>query len=97
MTAVNIAFYSLAFDALHVTSSYWGMLLSLLYGMNLFAMLILNRGRGFFKKHAGAAVRLCMAVIALMWLCYGSLSIRPVLPCARRPRGCACPCAAPCF
>jgi hypothetical protein len=80
MTAVNIAFYSLAFDALRVTSAYWGVLLSLLYGMNLFAMLILNRARGFFKKHAGAAARLCMAVISLMWLCYGTLPVRTVLP-----------------
>lgn len=80
MTAVNIAFYSLAFDTLRVGSAYWGMLLSLLYGMNLFAMLLLSRARGFFKKHAGAAASLGMAVISLTWLCYGTLPVRRVLP-----------------
>lgn len=72
--SVNIAFYSLAFDSLKVTNSYWGMLLSLLYGMNLFAMLLLIRYKKGFKRHPFSAVQILLPAISLVWFFYSTTS-----------------------
>ncbi|MEL4106350.1 MFS transporter [Oscillospiraceae bacterium WX1] len=69
--AVNIAFYAYAFDILCVTSRYWGLLLSVLYGMNLFAMLLLLRYKNYFDKNPLLKVTLFLPIIALVWCMYG--------------------------
>ncbi|SHH91339.1 Transmembrane secretion effector [Sporobacter termitidis DSM 10068] len=69
--SVNIAFYSYAFDTLRVTSAYWGLLLSVLYGMNVFAMLFLVRHQKTLGGNSFAFANLFLAVVALVW-CFNS-------------------------
>lgn len=68
--SVNIAFYAFAFDALKVTSTYWGLLLSVLYGMNVVAMLFLMRYRTVLTRFPFAAAELSLMLSALAWIFY---------------------------
>jgi hypothetical protein len=69
MICVNIAFYSLAFDYLKVTSRCWGLFLSVLYGMNFFSMLLLIRYKKWFEKHPIIIANL-LTVVSLVWCLY---------------------------
>ena len=68
--SVNIAFYAYAFDTLKVTSAYWGLLLSVLYGMGIFAMLFLLRRQKALTRNAFATADLCIILMALAWSFY---------------------------
>jgi hypothetical protein len=72
-TSVNIAFYSFAFDTLKVTSGYWGLMLSILYGMNLVSMLLLMCCKKWFSKAGTGMTNLLLAVVSCVW-CYYSFS-----------------------
>ncbi|OPX90262.1 MAG: Major Facilitator Superfamily protein [Pelotomaculum sp. PtaB.Bin104] len=68
-TSVNIAFYSFAFDTLKVSSSYWGLMLSILYGMNLFSMLLLMCFKKWFSRFSRGITYLMLAIVSCVW-CY---------------------------
>jgi DHA3 family macrolide efflux protein-like MFS transporter len=70
--SVNIAFYAFAFDTLKVSASYWGILLSVLYGMNVFAMLFLTRYRNALGRRPFAAANGFLVLTALVWCFYAS-------------------------
>lgn len=67
---VNIAFYSLAFDTMNVTSAYWGFLLSVLYGMNLFSMMILIRFRKYFSGNSLIIPQFLLIGVSFVWYFY---------------------------
>jgi MFS family permease len=72
--SVNIAFYALAFDKLHVSSGYWGLLLSVLYGMNLIAAALLLRNKKSFRKDTMLKANLLMIAVAAVWFFYSRAS-----------------------
>jgi MFS family permease len=77
--AVNLAFYAYAFDELKVTTGYWGLMLSILYGMNLVSMAVLMRFKKYFQSRAvllKAAV--CILAVSAVW-CFYSLTGNPAL------------------
>lgn len=74
---VNIVFYSLAFDTLNVSSSYWGLLLSVLYGMNLFSMFILIRFRKYFASNTLQISQLLLMGVSFVW-CFYSVVKNPL-------------------
>ncbi len=67
---VNLAFYPFAFDLLKVTARGWGLMITIYYGTNLIAMLLV---RYFAKRIEGceAGVFYCSLVtVSLIWLVY---------------------------
>lgn len=71
---VNIVFYSLAFDKLNVSSVYWGLLLSVLYGMNLFSMMILIRFRKLFEGKPLLISQVLLISVSFIWCFYSVVS-----------------------
>ena len=71
--AVNIAFYSLVFDKLHIPSSSWGLILSVFYGMNIFSMALLYRYRSFFSGNSMWKVLLLLLIVTVVWLYYSTV------------------------
>lgn len=67
---VNIAYYAFAFDTLKVTSRFWGLLLSVIYGMNFFSMLLLLLFKKRLVKKPLSMVNILLIVIALVWYFY---------------------------
>ena len=53
-----------------MTSAYWGLLLSVLYGMNVVAMLFLMRCRTALTRFPFAAAELSLMLSALAWIFY---------------------------
>lgn len=74
--AVNIAFYSFAFDYMKVSSGYWGAYLSILYGMNIVSMLILMRYKSFFRKKEIASINVLLFCLSAVWLFYSAMQSR---------------------
>lgn len=70
MISINIAFYSLAFDSLKVSSESWGILMSIIYGMNFFAMILFLRFDNWFNKHSKTIVKLLLLSLSAVWLFY---------------------------
>jgi hypothetical protein len=68
--SVNIAFYSFAFDTLHVTSNYWGLLLSVLYGMNVLSMLLLLKQKKRFEINPMIITHLLIVAMTFVWVYY---------------------------
>lgn len=68
--AVNIAFYSLAFDKLHVTSGHWGLLLSVFYGMNVFSMAFLYRCKALARGDSTRKIQLLLLAVTFVWFFY---------------------------
>jgi hypothetical protein len=67
---VNLAFYAYAFDELRISTPFWGLILSVLYGMNLVAMAFLMRFRKFFRTGQIAKAALFLPVVAGVWSVY---------------------------
>jgi MFS transporter, DHA3 family, macrolide efflux protein len=71
--SVNVAFYPFAFDVLKVTSSGWGMILSILYGTNLIAMCT----TAFSNKNVGKKIVVLifspLLFVAVAWLSYSMI------------------------
>lgn len=65
--SVNIAFYSFAFDRMKVSAQYWGMLLSVLYGMNVVAMYIIISHKKFFAKNPEKSAALLLLILSAVW------------------------------
>lgn len=77
--SVNIAFYSFAFDVLGVSESTWGLILSILYGMSFFSMLLLLLFKKWFDKRSLRIVYGMLIVVSAVWQAYGRLhSVAPV-------------------
>jgi len=70
MLAVNLAFYPYAFDVLRVTAKGWGFMMTIYYGTNLLAMLIVRNiekkimGKENIYFYAG------MMIVAVIWALY---------------------------
>jgi hypothetical protein len=80
---VNLAFYAYAFDELRVSTPFWGLVLSVLYGMNLVAMACLMRFRKFFRARPVEKAALFLPAVACVWSVYGvSPSPAGILLCA---------------
>ena len=77
--SVNIAFYSFAFDTLKVTSAYWGLLLSVLYGMNIFAMLFLMRRQKKLTARPFVTAGLSLVLVASAWAFYATTRSLPAI------------------
>ena len=71
--SVNIAFYSFAFDTLGLDSKGWGLILSVMYGMNLTAMLISMAFKRRISKATLFFVYVLLLIVALVWYGYGSV------------------------
>jgi len=73
---VNLAFYAYAFDELGVSTAFWGLILSVLYGMNLVAMAILMRFKERFRARPDVKGALFLPAVAAVWSVY-SISPSP--------------------
>lgn len=77
--SVNISFYSFAFDVLKVSGRTWGLILSILYGMSFFSMLLLLFFKKWFDKKSLRIVYGMLVVVSAVWFVYSRLnSILPV-------------------
>lgn len=74
MISINIAFYSFAFDSLKVSSESWGILMSIIYGMNFFAMLLFLRFDGWFNKYSSAILKTLLFALSAVWFFYSITS-----------------------
>ena len=70
--SVNIAFYTFAFDTLRVSNRYWGLLLSVLYGMSLFSMALLLLYKNRFRKRSPTAALFLIGAVSAAWFAYAS-------------------------
>lgn len=77
--SVNIAFYSFALDVLKVSSNMWGIILSILYGMSFFSMLLLLFFKKWFDRKSIRIVYGMLLVVSAVWFAYSQMhSIQPV-------------------
>ncbi len=71
LISVNMAFYPFSFDILGLTAKGWSFMISIYYGTNLFAMLLM----GIFNTKSEAAMWKIIftgfAMTAVIWMCYG--------------------------
>lgn len=68
--SVNLAFYPFAFDMLNVTPKGWGLLITVYYGADLFAMFIAGQMEAGSGKHSSAVFYGSIAATASIWLIY---------------------------
>ena len=68
---INIAFYSLAFDSLRVTSKGWGFMMSIFYGTNLLAMFITMLLQKKMNESPKLFIFLPLICVAGAWFFYG--------------------------
>ena len=65
--SVNLAFYPFAFDMLNVTPKGWGLLITVYYGADLFAMFIAGQMEAGSGKHSSAVFYGSIAATASIW------------------------------
>jgi DHA3 family macrolide efflux protein-like MFS transporter len=68
--SVNLSFYPYAFDVLKVTARGWSMMITVYYGTNLLAMLLLKYPGAHFKKHDGRLFFSGLCIVAFIWALY---------------------------
>lgn len=68
--SVNLSFYPYAFDLLKVTAKGWGLMISIYYGTNLIAMLLVRCGEKRLDGHEAKIFYACLTVASLIWLIY---------------------------
>lgn len=77
--SVNLSFYPFAFDALSVTAKGWSLMITVYYGTNLAAMLLV----GLFEKrkgrHAGRLFYLCLFMVSVIWFQYSYIRSYPAV------------------
>ena len=67
---VNLSFYPYAFDLLKVTAKGWGLMISIYYGTNLIAMLLVRCCEKRLDGHEAKIFYACLIVASLIWLIY---------------------------
>lgn len=68
--SVNLAFYPFAFDMLNVTARGWGLMISVYYGANVIAMLIVKRLNSAYKKRSSILIYSCLIIVSVIWMLY---------------------------
>lgn len=68
--SVNLSFYPYAFDLLKVTARGWGLMISIYYGTNLFAMLLVRCYEKRLDGHEAKILYACLTIASLIWLLY---------------------------
>ena len=68
--SVNLSFYPFAFDVLKVTARGWSMMITVYYGTNLLAMLVLKYLGTYFKKHDGRLFFTGLCLVSVIWALY---------------------------
>lgn len=68
--SVNLSFYPYAFDLLKVTARGWGLMISIYYGTNLLAMLLVRCSEKRLDGHEAKIFYACLTVASLIWLLY---------------------------
>ncbi len=79
--SVNLSFYPFAFDVLSVTAKGWSLMVTVYYGTNLIAMLLVgcfDRKRRR-KSSGGALFYLCLALVSVIWLQYSYVRSYPAV------------------
>lgn len=67
---VNLAFYPFAFDSLKVTARGWGLMITIYYGTNLIAMLLVRCIARRIEKREDRVFYFSLAAVSLIWLVY---------------------------
>jgi len=67
---VNLAFYPFAFDMLKVTARGWGLMITIYYGTNLIAMLLVRCIEKRIEGREAGILYLSLAAVSLIWLAY---------------------------
>lgn len=68
--SVNLAFYPFAFDLLKVTARGWGLMITIYYGTNLIAMLLVRCCAKRIEGREAGAFYSSLAIVSLIWLGY---------------------------
>jgi len=68
--SVNLAFYPFAFDDLHVTARGWGLMISVYYGANVIAMLIVRYLRNIHERDGTMLIYVCLIAVSATYMLY---------------------------
>ncbi len=68
--SVNLAFYPFAFDTLNVTAKEWGLMISIYYGANIIAMLIVKNLHSIYKRKSVTLIYSCLIIVSVTWMLY---------------------------
>jgi MFS transporter, DHA3 family, macrolide efflux protein len=79
MIAINMAFYPYAFDVLGLTSKSWSVMISVYYGTNLLAMVLMAFIPGKTASGAWRFIYGGFAITALIWMFYGFTQSFPLV------------------
>ncbi|HEX2944599.1 MAG TPA: MFS transporter [Clostridia bacterium] len=82
--SINLSFYPYAFDVLAVTAKGWSLMITIYYGTNLLAMLLVGYLEGRNKKNgrvmaAGGLFYFCLALMAVIWFQYAYVRSYPAV------------------
>lgn len=70
VASMNTAFYPFAFDFLKITSKEWGIIISVFYGTNMFAMIISIYFNKAIRKMDLLFSYFAIAIVSVVWLSY---------------------------
>ncbi|WIV11037.1 MFS transporter [Proteiniborus sp. MB09-C3] len=70
VASMNTAFYPFAFDFLKITSKEWGIIMSVFYGTNMFAMIISIYFNKAIRKMDLLFSYFAIAIVSVVWLSY---------------------------
>lgn len=68
--SVNLAFYPYAFDVLKVTAKGWSLMITVYYGTNLVAMLLVKYLERYFRGMEGRIFYAGLTVVSIIWALY---------------------------
>lgn len=68
--SVNLTFYPFAFDTLKVTAKGWSLMITIYYGTNLVAMLLVGYLHKRYKKFGGSLFYAGLGIVAFIWVMY---------------------------
>lgn len=68
--SVNLAFYPYAFDVLKVTAKGWSLMITVYYGTNLVAMILIKYLNKLFKERDGNLFYTGLLIVSIIWAIY---------------------------
>lgn len=68
--SVNLAFYPYAFDVLKVTAKGWSLMITVYYGTNLIAMLLVKYLDRIFRGREGRLFYTGLTIVSIIWALY---------------------------